>query len=73
MQSKEDALLNPAQIKDLASFIREERGIEMRGIALDEEIGLLLEDLAGFETASDSTVEDYTNMIRRTYYELCNH
>ena len=73
MQSNQDALLTPAQIDRLASFVLETHGCDMPEVSLNEAIALVLEDVAGFEVASDSIVEDYINMIRRTYYELGNH
>lgn len=67
------ALLNKQQIVDLANIIVEECGPCLKGDELSEHIGLLLEDIAGFETAPDSDIHQIITDIGRYYHDICKH
>ena len=55
------SLLTPDQIQDLAVIVLEECGSCLSDDELTDEIALLLEDIAGFETASDEVVRQMIN------------
>ena len=60
--------LTEQQIHDLAMIVFEESGACLTGDELDEHIHLLLEDVSGFETASDKTVRRVITNIRNHYH-----
>jgi len=60
--------LTDQQIHELAMIVFEESGACLTGDELDEEIHLLLEDVAGFETASAKAVRRVINQIRNHYH-----
>lgn len=60
--------LTEQQIHDLAVIVFEENGPSLKGDELDEQIHMLLEDVAGFEMASETTVRRVINEIRKHYY-----
>ena len=66
-------LLTNQQITDLASFLLDESGPHLDDDQLVDQIGQLLEDVSGFETASETVVSQYINEIRSAYYECCHH
>ena len=66
-------LLTEQQIEDLALIIVEECGPCLNEDELSEQIGLILEDIAGVETASDSVVHQVITDIRRHYHDACEH
>ena len=65
------SLLTTDQIQDLAGMVLEERGSCLRDDELTDEIALLLEDIAGFETASDQVVRLVINQARSYYHAIC--
>ena len=64
------SLLTPDQIQDLAVIVLEECGSCLSDDELTDEIALLLEDIAGFETASDELVSDVINQSRSHYHDI---
>jgi len=60
--------LTEQQIHDLAMIVFEESGACLTGDELDEQVALILEDVAGFETASDEAVRRVINEIRNHYH-----
>ncbi len=60
--------LTKQQIHDLAMIVFEESGACLTSDELDEQIALLLEDVAGFETASDKAVRLVITQIRNHYH-----
>ena len=72
MQSKNEPLLTLAQIVQLAEILVEECGRNLANADVTDQIGQLLEDVAGFEVAADSIVNEYIKTIRSKYYELCS-
>ena len=65
------ALLTQDQIQDLAVIALEERGSCLSDDELTDEIALLREDVAGFETASDKLVRQVINRARSHYHDIC--
>jgi len=63
--------LTKQQIHDLAIIVFEENG-GLSGDELDEQIALLLEDVAGFEMASDKAVRRMINQSRNHYHVASN-
>ena len=63
--------LTEQQIHDLAIIVFEENRC-LTGDELDEQIHLLLEDVAGFEMASDKAVRRVINQIRNHYHVTSN-
>jgi len=66
-------LLTHEQIQHLAEILVEECGPCLSSDELSEQIALLLEDIAGFESAPDSAVHQLITDIGRHYYGTCNH
>ncbi len=64
--------LTEQQIEDLAMIVFEENGACLTSDELDEQIALLLEDVAGFETASDKAVRRVITQIRNHYHVTSN-
>ena len=62
------SLLTTNQIHDLAVIVLEECGPCLSDDELTEQIGLFLEDIAGFETASEQVVGRVINQIRSYYH-----
>ena len=60
--------LTKQQIQDLANIVYEENGACLSSDELDEQIHLLLEDVAGFEMASAKAVRRVINQIRNHYH-----
>ena len=60
--------LTEQQIYDLAIIVFEENGACLSSDELDEQIALLLEDVAGFEMASAKAVRRVINQIRNHYH-----
>lgn len=72
MQSNTDAQLTDDQIQQLAELVVEDHGTGLAEAKLEEVVALLLENVAGYELASASIVNDTLNAIRSKYYECCN-
>ncbi len=66
------SLLTTDQIQDLASIVLEECGSCLSYDELTDEIALLLEDIAGFETASDDAVRQVINQASSYYHAIRN-
>ncbi len=66
------SLLTADQIEDLASIVLEECGSCLSDDELTEEIALLLEDIASFETAADDAVRQVLNQARSYYHAIRN-
>jgi len=65
------SLLTTVQIEDLASIVLEECGSCLSDDELTDEIALLLEDIAGFETVPEDAVRDVINQARSHYHDIC--
>jgi hypothetical protein len=61
------ALLTDEQITELVNILLDERGPVLTGDELLEQIGLLLEDISGFETAPAQAVDDVVAQVRSRY------
>ena len=66
------SLLTTDQIQDLAVIVLEECGSCLSDDELTDEIALLLEDIAGFETASNGMVRQVINQARSHYHDICS-
>ena len=66
-------ILSTTQVKDIANILVEECGPSLTGGELSDQIGLLLEDISGFETASDSDIHQVITEIERYYHDTCKH
>ena len=64
------SLLTQDQIQDLAVIVLEECGSCLSDDELTDEIALLLEDIAGFETDSDQVVRQVINQARSHYHDI---
>ena len=64
------ALLTQDRIQDLAVIVLEECGSCLSDNELTDEIALLLEDIAGFEMASDQVVRQVINQARSHYHDI---
>ena len=60
-------LLTDHQIEDLALIVVEDFGNGLSDDELSEQVASLLEHVAGFETASDLTVDRIISQIKRHY------
>ena len=67
------ALLTKDQVHDLAVIVLEECGPCLSDDELTDQIALLLEDIAGFETASPRTVRRIVNEVRRHYHDAIDN
>ena len=65
------SLLTTNQIQGLAVMVLEECGSCLSDDELVDEIALLLEDIAGFETASDDVIRQVINEVRSYYHDIC--
>jgi len=61
--------LSNDQLKQLADQIIDDFGSELINGELLEVIGLMLENIAGFETVDSQSLTDMINHIRNLYYE----
>ena len=61
------ALLTDEQINELVNILLEEHGPVLPDDELLEQIGLLLEDISGFETACSRAVDQITTQVRSKY------
>jgi hypothetical protein len=66
------SLLTTDQIQDLVLSIVETCGPCLNDDELTEHIALLLENIAGFETASSRSVDRIINDVRRRYHDTVN-
>lgn len=64
--------LTNEQLSTLAEIVIETSGPCLTKDELTEQIALLLEDVAGFETAPDSEVHQVITEIRRRYYDTAD-
>jgi hypothetical protein len=64
------ALFTDAQIRQLARHLIDDHGSSLDQDTLVEQIGLMLEDVAGCEPPSDANVQTAINRIRSTYHDL---
>ena len=64
------SLLTTDQIQDLAVIVLEECGSCLSDDELAEGIAFLLEDVAGFETASEDVVCHVINQARSHYHDI---
>jgi hypothetical protein len=62
------SLLTTNQIHNLAAIVLEECGPCLNDDELTEQIGLFLENIAGFETASERMVCRVINQVRSHYH-----
>lgn len=67
------SLLMTNQIHDLAVIVLEECGPCLNDDELIEQVAMLLEDIAGFETASERVVRRVINQVRSHYHVASNH
>jgi len=65
------SLLTTDQIQDLSMIVLEECGSCLNDDEMTDEIALLLEDIAGFETAPDDAVRQVINQARSHYHAIC--
>ena len=63
------SLLTTNQIHDLTVIVLEQCGPCLCDDELTEQIALLLEDIAGFEMASEQVVRQVINEVRRHYHD----
>lgn len=63
-------MFSKTQLRVLAGLIIEEFGVHLSDADFDEVCGLLFEDLAGLETASDADRQSLTDALRKNYDEL---
>ena len=61
------ALLTDEQINALVNLLLDEHGPVLSDDELLEQIGLLLEDISGFETAASRAIHQITTQIRSRY------
>ena len=61
--------LSNEQLKQLADQVIEDYGSELINGELIEAIGLMLENIAGFEAVDSRSLTDMINHIRNHYYE----
>jgi len=67
-----ESLIHPESLSDdqldqLVRFLIDEFGIGLSGDELDESIGLVMENIPGFELVSTQTVHRLVNQIRSRY------
>lgn len=63
------SFLTSSQIQQIAQYLIEDHGSSLPESQLVEEIGLVLEDIAGFELASDNDKQSTIQQIRSTYHD----
>ena len=61
--------LTTEQKQQLAEIINEEFGTEMNNVEFTEALLGLLEDMPGFETAKQSTINKLVNQLWSKYHE----
>lgn len=61
--------LTQQQIQQIARYLIEDHGSSLSDMQLAEEIALALEDIAGFELASDHAIQSTIQQIRSTYHD----
>ncbi len=62
-------LLTENQLTDIADMIEDDYGSRLTGGEVSEVIGLILENISGFETVDSKTVTQTINEIRKRYDE----
>ena len=64
--------LSSEQVKELAQYLLDEYGPDLTGQGLTDGVLLVLEDIAGYESADEEVVQLILNQIREHYYDLIN-
>jgi hypothetical protein len=59
--------LSDDQLDQLVRFLIDEFGVGLSGDELDESIGLVMENIPGFELVSTQTIHRLVNQIRSRY------
>ena len=62
-------LLTENQLTDIVNLIVDDYGSRLTGGEVSEVIGLILENISGFETVDSNTLTQTINEIRKRYYE----
>ncbi len=62
-------LLTENQLNDIVDMIVDDYGSRLTGGEVSEVIGLILENISGFETVDSQTLTQVINEIRTRYYE----
>ena len=66
--------LSDDQLDELVRFLIDEFGVGLSGDELDESIGLVMENIPGFELVSTQKIHRLVNQIRSRYeYQIRNH
>ena len=66
--------LSDDQLDQLVRFLIDEFGVGLSGDELDESIGLVMENIPGFELVSTQTIHQWVNQIRSRYeHQIRNH
>ncbi len=63
------SLLTENQLTDIVDMIVDDYGSRLTGGEVSEVIGLILENISGFETVDSNTLTQVINEIRKRYYE----
>ena len=63
-------LLTENQLTDIVDMIADDYGSRLTGGEVSEVIGLILENISGFEMVDSQTLTQVINEIRRLYNEL---
>ena len=63
------SLLTENQLTDIVDMIVDDYGSRLTGGEVSEVIGLILENISGFETIDSNTFTQVINEIRTRYYE----
>jgi hypothetical protein len=67
------SILTTNQIRDLTVIVLEECGPCLCDDELTEQIALLLENIAGFEVASEQVVRQVINEVRSYYHDASQY
>ena len=63
------SLLTEGQLNDIVDMIVDDYGSRLTGDEVSEFVGLILENISGFETTDSNTFAQVINEIRNRYYE----
>ncbi len=66
---KSISYISDQQISELTSLLVEVHGFQLANDELSDQIGLLLENISGFETINEKAFHSIINLIRREYNE----
>ena len=61
-------LLSENQLNNIVDMITDDYGPQLNGGEVSEVIGLILENISGFETIDSKTLTQTINEIRKRYY-----